>query len=263
MILRHVEADHRLFVVEEKLGQRAAKFGFADAGRTEKDKRADRPILILQAGAGAAHGVGHGDDRVLLADDAELKPVFHLEQLLHLAFEHLGDRNAGPFGDDFGDVFGVDFFLEHLLIFLQFGEFLIGRFQLLSAVGVKRAVAQLGGLVEIAFALRLLFFDFGRFDLFFERADALDRLLFILPVGFEAARKSPSDCEFPVRAAPSRSFDALSSSRLSACRSISSCMILRSTSSISMGMLSISMRRREAASSIKSIALSGRKRSLM
>ena len=46
-------------------------------------------------------------------------------------------------------------------------------------------------------------------------------------------------------------------------RSISSCMIRRSISSSSVGMLSISMRSREAASSIRSMALSGRNRSVI
>ena len=45
--------------------------------------------------------------------------------------------------------------------------------------------------------------------------------------------------------------------------SISSCITRRSTSSISVGSESISIRSREAASSIRSIALSGRKRSAM
>ena len=61
----------------------------------------------------------------------------------------------------------------------------------------------------------------------------------------------------------SRSFEGLSDSFLSASRSISSCMTRRSTVSISIGIESISMRRREAASSTRSIALSGRKRSAM
>ena len=60
-----------------------------------------------------------------------------------------------------------------------------------------------------------------------------------------------------------RSFETRSFSFKRACRSISSCVILRSISSNSTGMLSISILRREAASSIKSIALSGRKRSEM
>jgi hypothetical protein len=36
--LRHIQANHRLFVVEQKLGEGAAEFGFADAGGAEKNK---------------------------------------------------------------------------------------------------------------------------------------------------------------------------------------------------------------------------------
>jgi hypothetical protein len=34
--LGHVQANHRLFVVEQKLGKRAAELGFADAGGPRK-----------------------------------------------------------------------------------------------------------------------------------------------------------------------------------------------------------------------------------
>ncbi len=61
----------------------------------------------------------------------------------------------------------------------------------------------------------------------------------------------------------SRSWDTASDSRATETRSIWSCMMRRSISSISWGMESISMRRREEASSIRSMALSGRKRSVM
>ena len=60
-----------------------------------------------------------------------------------------------------------------------------------------------------------------------------------------------------------RATEASSFSFFSACSSISSCWMRRSTSSISVGIESISMRSRDAASSIRSIALSGRKRSAM
>lgn len=49
----------------------------------------------------------------------------------------------------------------------------------------------------------------------------------------------------------------------SACFSISSCMILREISSSSVGRLSISVRIFDAASSIRSMALSGRNLSLI
>ena len=60
-----------------------------------------------------------------------------------------------------------------------------------------------------------------------------------------------------------RAFEASSVSFFIASRSISSCWMRRLTSSISVGIESISIFSREAASSIRSIALSGRKRSAM
>jgi hypothetical protein len=35
------------------------------------------------------------------------------DQLLHFAFQHLRHRNAGPLADDLGDIFLVNFFLQH------------------------------------------------------------------------------------------------------------------------------------------------------
>ena len=63
--------------------------------------------------------------------------------------------------------------------------------------------------------------------------------------------------------APSRAFDASSVSLRRASRSISSWIRRRSSSSSSTGMESISIRSRLALSSTRSIALSGRKRSVM
>ena len=62
------------------------------------------------------------------------------------------------------------------------------------------------------------------------------------------------------RSFSSRSFDAASDSLASAISSISRRRTSRSTSSISTGRESISMRSRDAASSTRSMALSGRKR---
>ena len=64
--LAHVDPDHGVFVVEQDFGQRLAKFGFADAGRAQKDERADRPVGVLQAGSAAADGVGDGGRRLRL-----------------------------------------------------------------------------------------------------------------------------------------------------------------------------------------------------
>ena len=68
LVLRHVDPDHRVLVVEQELGERARQLGLADAGRAEKDEAAERPIRILQAGARAANRVGDRRDRLVLAD---------------------------------------------------------------------------------------------------------------------------------------------------------------------------------------------------
>jgi hypothetical protein len=77
----------------------------------------------------------------------------------------------------------------------------------------------------------------------------------------------PADCSRSSASSRSiasrRSAEASSVSLLKDVSSISSCITRRSTSSISVGSESISMRKPDAASSIRSIALSGRKRSAM
>ena len=112
LVLAHVDAHHRLLVVEQELGQRARRLRLADAGRAQEQERAERPIRVLQSGARGAHRVGHGLDRLVLADDALAQPILHLQQLFDLALEHLADRHAGPLADDFGDVLLGDFLLD-------------------------------------------------------------------------------------------------------------------------------------------------------
>ncbi len=112
-VLGHVDADHGGLVVEEELGEGAGGLGLADAGGAEEDEAADGALGVAEAGAAAADGVGDGGERGVLADDALAQAVLHLDELLHLAFEHLGDGDAGPVGDDGGDVFFVDLFLQH------------------------------------------------------------------------------------------------------------------------------------------------------
>src|SRR5262249_11508499 len=69
-VFAHVEANHGALVVEEELGEGPRKLRFADAGRSEKQEAADWTPFFAQARARAANGVGHGADRLLLADDA-------------------------------------------------------------------------------------------------------------------------------------------------------------------------------------------------
>ena len=87
LVLGHVEPHHRALVVEHELRERAGELGLADAGRAEEDERADRPVRVLQAGARAAQRVRDRRDRLVLADDALVQPLLHVDQLLGLALE--------------------------------------------------------------------------------------------------------------------------------------------------------------------------------
>ena len=83
-VFRHVDADHGVLVAEDRLGERLGQLGLADAGRAEEQEGGDRPAAFAQAGAGEAHGVAHRLDRLVLADDALVQPLLHLDQPLAL-----------------------------------------------------------------------------------------------------------------------------------------------------------------------------------
>ena len=48
----------------------------------EEEERADRAVRVLQAGARAAQRVGDGLDRLVLADDALVQALLHVDELL-------------------------------------------------------------------------------------------------------------------------------------------------------------------------------------
>lgn len=118
-VLTHVDAHHRPLVVEEELGEGASQLGLADAGGSEEHERADRPVGVGEAGSRATNGVGDHGDGFVLADDPLVKGVLEMDQLGHLALEEAGHRNAGPLGDDLGNVFGVDLLFQHPAVALQ------------------------------------------------------------------------------------------------------------------------------------------------
>ena len=107
-VLRHVDADHRVLVAEQELGERARQLGLADARRAEEDERAGRPLRVLQARARAADRLRDDLDRLVLADDALVELVLHAHQLLRLGLGELEDRDAGPHRDDVGDLLLAD-----------------------------------------------------------------------------------------------------------------------------------------------------------
>ena len=106
-VFRHVDADERVLVVEQKLRQRLGQLGLADARGPEEHERADRPVRILQAGARPAHRGRHRLARLRPGRPRACRSASSiLQQLFALAFEHAVDRNAGPARHHLRDVVG-------------------------------------------------------------------------------------------------------------------------------------------------------------
>ena len=118
-----------------------------------------------------------------------MQPVLHLHQLLDLAFDQAADRDAGPAGDDLGDVLGVDLLLQQSPVLCR--RFLLLRLAQLLLELHQRAVLQLGGAVQVVGAAGLLDLDLGLVDLLAQVGDVLERLALPLPAGAQARRASP------------------------------------------------------------------------
>ena len=114
-VFRHVDANHRALVVKQKFSQRPRQFSLADARRPQKNKRPNRPLRIAQPGPRPADSVGHAFERFILANDPQPQTVFHIDELLDFALQHLRHRNPSPLGDDAGNVFLIHFFFQHAL----------------------------------------------------------------------------------------------------------------------------------------------------
>ena len=103
-VFRHVEADHRLFAAEEVGGQGLGELGFANAGGTGEDEAGNRPVGIFETNPGPADRLGHGLNRLVLADQALVEGFLHIQQLHRFAFGEFLHRHPGPGGHDLGDV---------------------------------------------------------------------------------------------------------------------------------------------------------------
>src|SRR5262249_8870919 len=89
-VLRHIDSNCRTLIVKQKLGECSRSLCLSDAGRSEEHENADRPIAILQAGSRSPNRVRNCFKSVSLTNDALRKQIFHTNELLNLAFEHLG-----------------------------------------------------------------------------------------------------------------------------------------------------------------------------
>ena len=130
--LRHVDTDHGLFGIEQEFGERLAQLRLAHTGGPEKQKGSVGSVGIGQPGPRAPHRVGDRNHGFVLTDDTAVQGVLHAQQLVALALEHLGHRDARPLGHHLGDL-------------------LVGH---LVAHQLALPTLRLGGLGEPAFELR-------------------------------------------------------------------------------------------------------------
>jgi hypothetical protein len=127
--------------------------------------------------ARAAHGLRDCGDRLVLADDARLERLFHVQELAALALEHLLDRHPGPARHNRGDLLGGDRLLAHDAAPL-FGFCL---FELLFKVR-DDAVGELAGTRPVAAALHLLQLDARLIELLLQFLRGGELLFFGLPL---------------------------------------------------------------------------------
>jgi hypothetical protein len=106
--LAHVDLDERVLAAEHELGERLRELGLPDAGGAEEDERPDRSLGVLETGPSAANRLRDDLDRLLLADDAAVERVLHVEQPLGFLGGDAGHRDSGPHRDDLGDLLLVD-----------------------------------------------------------------------------------------------------------------------------------------------------------
>src|SRR5207245_6471494 len=66
-VFAHVEADERLLVIEEELGERLREQRLADPRRTEEEEGAERTLRVLYPRAGAPNRIRDDGDGLVLA----------------------------------------------------------------------------------------------------------------------------------------------------------------------------------------------------
>src|SRR6266516_1114523 len=179
-VFGHINANHRPFIVEKEFGQSARGFGLSDTGRSQEHEDTNRPITILEPGARAAYGIRHGLQSGILTYNSLGEQFFHPDEFLDFAFKHLGNRNAGPLRDDFGNVLLIDLLLEHALVLLQLLETRIRILELPIEL-LKASVTDFGHTRVVALTFGLLLLDVRLLDLFFDRTNRLNQFFLALP----------------------------------------------------------------------------------
>ena len=108
MELAHVDLDERVVLAEQEVRQRLRQLRLTHTRRTGEDERAGRALRVLQTRPRAADRLRDRLDGLFLADDPLVQLVLHAEQTRGLLLGELEDGDAGPVGQDLGDLLVVD-----------------------------------------------------------------------------------------------------------------------------------------------------------
>jgi len=112
-VLRHVDADQGPLGVEEEVGERLGKLRLADTSGAEEEERPGRPVWVGDPRPRAPHRIRDRPYRVGLADQTRAEVLLHVQELRRLALQQPPGGDAGPRGDDVGDVVSTDLVLDH------------------------------------------------------------------------------------------------------------------------------------------------------
>ena len=121
-ILGHIQPHHIALVVKEKLGQGFGQFRLAHPRRPQKDKAADRPPGIAEAGTGPADGFGNRRYRLLLPNQPLMQRFLHIDQPLCLPLQQPPGRDTRPAGNQLGNIPLLDHQVDFALL-PQLGPF--------------------------------------------------------------------------------------------------------------------------------------------
>ena len=183
--LGHVDTHHGFFGIEQEVGQCFTQLGLANPRGTQEQETAVGTIGVRQPGTGTTHRVGNGFHGFVLPHHPAMQGLFHAQQLVALALQHLGHRNPGPLGNDLGNFLVGDLVTQQLVLGLGLLLFLVlSRLHLLLQIR-DHAVLQLGHTIQVTRPARLLQLYTGLLQLRLVLLGTLQGRFFRLPDFFQ------------------------------------------------------------------------------
>ena len=244
LVLAHVDPHHRALVVEQVLGERARELGLAHAGRPEEQERADRSDRDPRARRGSAGSRSRPrsrprpDRRPGGASASSRWTSFCISPSIRRATGmpvHVETTSATSSSVTSSFSILRSRWSSSSRAFSCSSSFSssTSRPKRSSAARSRSPSRSARSNSPACSSISL-----------FSAPDPVDPVLLLLPVRLHAARSAPAGRRAPARGARAAPATPGRVSLRSAARSISSCLMRRSTSSISTGIESISIRRR-------------------